>query len=451
MRKLESPPCYELCAFSGTYDELVQNVSKRVFDGAVGDMTITDDRAKIVDFTMPYAPSGVSLLVLADNDSKPPIQWIFLNPLTKELWLTTVGFFFFTGFVVWVIEWPKNPAYQGSSVTQFITASYFAFSTLTFSHGQIIRSPLSKVALVIWCFAVLVLVQSYTANLSSMLTAKRLRPSVTGLDQLIRNGDYIGYQEGAFVQSFLKNKGANEHKLMPFKKQSEYAEALRKGSKNGGVSAIVDEIPYLSYFLSDKSNKEFEMGERLYKTPGLGFVFPRGSPLVHNLSVAILNLTGGNESTRIEQEWLGSAAVLKGDSSPIDDSAPLTLRSFSGLFVITGSVSAAMTVISISRSVYAKYFRVRGSESQGADRNGGVAHLGEFSALQNDTGSGSVDGQRLQEVRDNDSQVSHGNGRSTDVEGAAGPMQGSMSNGSVPVVLVQIEMSNDSQDVGGAL
>jgi len=108
-----------------------------VFDGAVGDVTITDERAKIVDFTMPYAPSGVSLLVLADNDSKPAIQWIFLKPLTKELWLTTVGFFFFTGFVVWVIEWPRNnPVYQGSSVAQFSTASYFAFSTLTFSHGQ---------------------------------------------------------------------------------------------------------------------------------------------------------------------------------------------------------------------------------------------------------------------------------------------------------------------------
>ncbi|CAN6202246.1 unnamed protein product [Urochloa humidicola] len=149
MGKLESPPSYELCAFNGTYDDLIQNVSKRVFDGAVGDMTITDDRARIVDFTMPYSPSGVSLLVLADNDSKPPIQWIFLKPLTKELWLTTVGFFFFTGFVVWVIEWPRNPAYQGSSVTQFSTASYFAFSTLTFSHGQIIRSPLSKVVVVI--------------------------------------------------------------------------------------------------------------------------------------------------------------------------------------------------------------------------------------------------------------------------------------------------------------
>jgi hypothetical protein len=43
---------------------------------------------------------------------------------------------------------------------------------------QKLKSPLYKIALVIWCFTVLVLVQSYTANLPSMLTAKRL---TTGL------------------------------------------------------------------------------------------------------------------------------------------------------------------------------------------------------------------------------------------------------------------------------
>jgi hypothetical protein len=56
---------------------------------------------------------------------------------------------------------------------------------------------------VVWCFAVLVLVQSYTANLSSMLTAKRLRPFETDLNQLVQRGEYIGYQEGTFVRSFL--------------------------------------------------------------------------------------------------------------------------------------------------------------------------------------------------------------------------------------------------------
>jgi ABC-type amino acid transport substrate-binding protein len=272
-----------------------------VFDAAVGDVTITPERIRHVDFTMPYAQSGLSLLVLSENDSKP-IQWIFLEPLTKELWFATVGGFFFTGFVVWMIERPRNPEYQGTRLRQFSTASYFAFSTLTFSHGnlstlssnffmiliicamvssmtssvhadQIIRSPLSKVVVVIWCFAVLVVVQSYTANLSSMLTAKRLRPLVTDLNQLLHNGDNVGYQGGGFTRAFLIKQGYPVNRIKAYNTQAEYAEALRKGSKNGGVSAILDEVPYLTYFLSNPQYKmEFQMVNRMYKTLGLGFV-----------------------------------------------------------------------------------------------------------------------------------------------------------------------------------
>ncbi|RLN11659.1 hypothetical protein C2845_PM09G05290 [Panicum miliaceum] len=343
MANLQHPPQYELHAFNGTYDELVGNVSIGVFRGAAGDVTITADRARDADFTMPYTQSGVSLLVLADNDSDPPIQWIFLDPLTTELWFTTVVFFFLTAFVVWMIERPSNPVYQGSTVTQFSTASYFAFSTLTFSHGQIIRSPLSKVVVVIWCFAVLVLVQSYTANLSSILTAKRLRPLVTGLDQM---------------------------------------------------------------------------------------VFPKGSSLVHDLSIAILDLTGGNESSQIERKWFPSAAPFSGDNSRSADYKPLTLRSFSGLFVITAGVSASMLFISIIWSVYARHSKVTSSESQSADGNDGSVCPGESSAVQNDAGNGSVPAPSIGPVQESTQQ----DGRSS---------------GSVPEVSVQVEISSISQDSHG--
>ena len=170
---------------------------------------------------------------------------------------------------------------------------------------------------------------------------------------------------------------------------------------------------------------------------------------MHDLSIAILNLTAGKESARIEQEWLGSAAQLKGDNSPIADSTPLTLRSFSGLFVITGSVSASMTVISIARSVYAKYSRVRGSVPQ--DENGGSVRHGESRALQNDTGNGFMPDQLLHlEVRDSSSQNAHGSGGSTGDE-EAGPVQGSMPNGSVPEVRIPIEMSDTGHGVGRGL
>uniref|UniRef100_A0ACD6A5Y8 Uncharacterized protein n=1 Tax=Avena sativa TaxID=4498 RepID=A0ACD6A5Y8_AVESA len=405
VKKLSDDLDYEFDIYAGSYDELVHNVSSGIFDAAVGDITITAERAVYVDFTMPYTESGVSLLVLSENDNST-IEWVFLKPLTTELWLATVGGFFFTALVVWMIERPKNLEYQGSSSRQCSTALYFSFSTLTSSHGQIVRSPLSKIVVVIWCFVVLVIVQSYTASLSSMLTAKRLRPSVTDLDQLLANGDYIGYQSGSFVHSVLTKKGFAEKRFRSYTKKVEYAEALRKGSKNGGVSAIVDEIPYITSFLSDPQyQNEFQMVNRIYRTPGFGFVFPQNSPLVHNLSVAILDLTSGDEGSWIQANWLGTATALPSYVVPNTDSAPLTLRSFSGLFIITS-----------------------------ADGDGvGEGHGGSGSGpLQNDVGNGSMTDQPHHEAGNEDSQGIHGSG---------GTVGDGEPNGSVPVHTIQIEMN----------
>jgi ionotropic glutamate receptor len=252
------------------------------------------------------------MLVLAKNDDKATM-WIFLEPLTKELWIATMVFIFFTGLVVWMIEHPTNDEFKGSRWKQFSTAFYFTFSTLTFSHGilvlhstlnciclcsilnskfyffcfmlefliihffiyfltdQILKKLHSKVVVVIWCFVVLVLVQSYTASLSSLLTAKRLQPSVTDPMQLLRNGDYVGYQSGSFVYATLKRLKFDAQKIKVLSTLEEYAKALRTGSKHGGVSAIFDEIPYLNSFLT-QYGKEFQIVGPIDRTDGFGFV-----------------------------------------------------------------------------------------------------------------------------------------------------------------------------------
>ncbi|CAM0913476.1 unnamed protein product [Alopecurus aequalis] len=356
MKYLHPRPCYKFIIFNGTYDELVANVSLGVYDAAVGDVTITAERAMETDFTMPYTQSGVSMLVLAEDEPNT-IRWTFVKPLSGMLWLATVAGFFCTGFVVLMIEAPRNQDYQGSWFRKCSTTLYFIFSTLTFSHGQSIKSPLSKIIVVVWCFVVLILVQSYTASLSSMLTAKMLHPFMKDLDQLRQSGDFVGYQDHSFVRSFLINHNISESRLRNYTKKEEYAQALRQGSKNGGVSAIVDEIPYITSFISDGRYKnDFRMLGSIYKTPGFGFAFRQGSPLVHNLSIAILNLGGVNEGSQIEVKWFGTSSPPIGDGAVPDiDSGPLTLQSFSGLFLITGSITILMFVISIVRRVYARY------------------------------------------------------------------------------------------------
>lgn len=80
-------------------------------------------------------------------------------------------------------------------------------------------------------------------------------------------------------------------KLRSYSKLEEYNDALSRGSNNGGVGAIVDELPYLSLFLNKYCWKYIMVGST-YKTAGFGFAFPKGSPLVPDVSRAALRREG---------------------------------------------------------------------------------------------------------------------------------------------------------------
>ena len=77
-------------------------------------------------------------------------------------------------------------------------------------------SSLARFVVIIWVFVVLILTQSYTASLTSFLTVQQLQPTVTDINQLIKNGEYVGYQGGSFVLQILKKMNFDETKLMVY-------------------------------------------------------------------------------------------------------------------------------------------------------------------------------------------------------------------------------------------
>lgn len=105
------------------------------FDAVVGDTTIIADRTSYVDFTLPYFESGVRMVVKVKDDKRKNM-WIFLKPLSWDLWLTTGCAFIFTALVVWVLEHSQNSEFRGSRQQQVGTTLWFSFSTLVFAHGK---------------------------------------------------------------------------------------------------------------------------------------------------------------------------------------------------------------------------------------------------------------------------------------------------------------------------
>ncbi|KAJ0781710.1 putative periplasmic binding protein-like I [Helianthus annuus] len=341
------------------YTELVNRIAVGVYDGAVGDIVITTNRTRIVDFTQPYAASG--LVVVAPFKKMNTGAWAFLRPFSPTLWAVTAAFFLVVGTVVWILEHRINDDFRGSPKSQIITILWFSFSTLFFAHRENTASTLGRIVLLMWLFVVLIINSSYTASLTSILTVQQLSSPIKGIDTLKKSNDRIGYQVGSFAERYLVDEvGIHESRLVPLGTPDAYADALLKGSKNGGVAAIVDERPYIELFLSNQC--KFRVVGREFTKSGWGFAFPRDSPLAVDLSTAILSLSENGDLQRIHDKWLIRSGCST-DNSEIE-SDRLHLKSFWGLFLICGIVC----FIAIFIYFYQVFRRFRGAtaESEGS-------------------------------------------------------------------------------------
>ncbi|KAF9662002.1 hypothetical protein SADUNF_Sadunf18G0007900 [Salix dunnii] len=334
---------------AGTYDDLAYQVYLKNYDAVVGDMTIVFNRSLYIDYTLPYTESGVNMIVpIADNNSKN--AWVFMKPLTWDLWVSTFVLFVFIGFVVWVLEHRVNEDFRGSASDQAGASFWFSFSTMVFAQRERVVSNLARAVVIIWFFVVLVVSQSYTASLTSLLTVQQLQPTVTDVHDLIMKGEYVGYLKGSFVIGILLGLGFDKSKLRVYNSPEECHELFSKGSGNGGIAAAFDEVPYTKLFLS-KYCSQYTMIDPTFQTAGFGFVFPKGSSIVPDISRAILNVTEGDQMKQIEDAWFGKRGSCPDSSSSVSSNT-LSLKSFWGLFLIAGLAAFLALIIFFVMFVY---------------------------------------------------------------------------------------------------
>ncbi|CAD6338645.1 unnamed protein product [Miscanthus lutarioriparius] len=341
------------------YDDIINMVAANSLDAAVGDFAIVRNRTKIAEFTQPYIESG--LVIVAPVKQATSSAWAFLKPFTLEMWCVTGALFIFVGIVVWILEHRSNEEFRGSPRRQLITIFWFSFSTMFFSHRQNTVSALGRFVLIIWLFVVLIINSSYTASLTSILTVQQLASGITGIDSLISSGLPIGYQDGKFTRNYLiEELNIPEYRLVPLNTIQEYSDALKRGPKDGGVAAIVDEMPYVEIFLSYHCN--FRIVGQEFTKEGWGFAFKRDSPLAADLSTAILQLSESGQLQRIHDEWFTRPSCSSDDSEV--GATRLGLGSFWGLFLVCALICLLALVVFFIR-IWWQYNKYSNSEAAG--------------------------------------------------------------------------------------
>ncbi|KAJ0541206.1 hypothetical protein HanHA300_Chr00c0097g0709551 [Helianthus annuus] len=113
-----------------------------------------------------------------------------------------------------------------------------------------------------WLSMIFIIVQIFTATLSSWLTIDQLRPKFPS------SFENVGYQFGGYVNDYIIQKYNSSGKnLLPLKSIVEYKNAF----ENGSINAIFDELPYIDLFLAKYGSDYMKVGP-LNQQAGHAFV-----------------------------------------------------------------------------------------------------------------------------------------------------------------------------------
>ncbi|KAK1405100.1 Glutamate receptor [Heracleum sosnowskyi] len=292
---------YEFIPYSGTYDFLVEQVYLKKFDGIVG-VSVIADGYKYAEFTCTYTRSSLAMLVPVQSKT-PSRAWLFMKPFTKATWLLILAITIYNGFVIWLIERNHNWRLQGSATDQAGILIWLSFTTLFSLQGRL-HSNLSRIAVVVWLFVALIITQSYSASLISMLTVQKLEAKISDIETLKTNNAIVGHPKGYY----------------------------------GFINASD-----LKIFLAEHC-KSFVVAGPSYKVGGHGFAFPKGSPIIADLDKALLEFTECGKLRELEDKMIGEERCVEADSSN-DDEVSLGLNSFWILFLFTGGTTTCSLAI----------------------------------------------------------------------------------------------------------
>ncbi|KAJ6423653.1 hypothetical protein OIU84_024597 [Salix udensis] len=348
-------PSYDFYGFDEDYNKLVEQIYLKTnhlccactfcpqhqnYDAVVGDVEIVASRYNYSEFTSPYTETGLVLIVPAARSSSK--AWSFVKPFTTTMWVLISVFTVYNGFVVWWIERKGCDELQGSIPNQIWIMLWLSFNTLLSLNAPKLHSNLSRMSGVVWLFVSLIIIQTYTANLTSMLTVQRLEPTVPSVEELLKSNAKVGYCTGSYMTEYLprvlKFKPDN---LMKYRSAEEYFNGFNKKE----ISAAFIATPYAKLFLGRYCNRFIQIGET-YKIGGFGFAFPRGSPLLASVNEALLKITENGTVQALEKTWITPEKCPEIQS----ESSSLGPNGFLVLFYITGGTTTAAFVIYVCRT-----------------------------------------------------------------------------------------------------
>ncbi|XP_041802022.1 probable glutamate receptor [Chelmon rostratus] len=325
---------------SGNWSGMIGEVIRGEADLAVAPLTLTAVREQFVDMTTPFMQTGIGFIMRKDVASEES-TFSLLSPFSTDMWVGVLIAFLLTGLCIFLVgrisptEWAE-PDTEEHSFT-LLHSFWYITGALTLQgagpHPKALSGRL--ISAIWWLFAVLLLA-CYFGNLKSLLHSNSKRVSIKDFEDLA-NQDVIDYGTVKPGSTMLFFKNSNNpvyrriYQHMERKKSfvSSTEEGVRRAQE--GNFAFIGEAASLD--LAVARYCKMTRSQEIIAMRAYSIAAPLGSPLVKNLTNAILQLSESGELTYLRDKWWASSCVGAEGAHTSEALHPHDLR---GLFLLLG-------------------------------------------------------------------------------------------------------------------
>ncbi|TWW69326.1 Glutamate receptor ionotropic, NMDA 2B [Takifugu flavidus] len=348
-RKACPPAALQLCLA-----ELQQVVTKNALM-AVGSLTINEERSEVIDFSVPFIETGISVMVSRSNGTVSPSA--FLEPFSADVWVMMfVMLLLVSAIAVFIFEYFSPVGYNrcladgrephGPSFT--IGKAIWLLWGLVFNNSVPVQNPkgtTSKIMVSVWAFFAVIFLASYTANLAAFMIQEEYVDQVTGLsDKKFQSpNDFsppfrFGTVPNGSTERNIRNNYPEMHSYMTKFHQRNVNEALQS-LKAGKLDAFIYDAAVLNYMAGrDEGCKLVTIGSGyIFATTGYGIAIQKDSHWKRHVDLAILQLFGDGEMEELESLWL--TGICHHEKNEVM-SSQLDVDNMAGVFYMLGAAMA---------------------------------------------------------------------------------------------------------------
>ncbi|XP_012892000.1 PREDICTED: glutamate receptor ionotropic, NMDA 2C [Dipodomys ordii] len=354
----------------GVWNGMIGEVYYKRADMAIGSLTINEERSEIVDFSVPFVETGISVMVARSNGTVSPSA--FLEPYSPAVWVMmfvmcltvvaiTVFMFEYFSPVSYNQNLTKGKKPGGPSFT--IGKSVWLLWALVFNNSVPIENPrgtTSKIMVLVWAFFAVIFLASYTANLAAFMIQEQYIDTVSGLSdkKFQRPQDQyppfrFGTVPNGSTERNIRSNYRDMHVHMVKFNQRSVEDALTS-LKMGKLDAFIYDAAVLNYMAGkDEGCKLVTIGSgKVFATTGYGIAMQKDSHWKRAIDLALLQFLGDGETQKLETVWL--SGICHNEKNEVM-SSKLDIDNMAGVFyMLLVAMGLALLVFAWEHLVYWK-------------------------------------------------------------------------------------------------